>query len=374
MSNIGTMAVNFIAKTFGFDRNVDKSRQKYNRFTKDVRSSKADFKAMDGAVGKLGVSLSGLLAAGSAAQMFRLFDGTMQQADALGKAAQMLDVSVSALDRYHFAASRAGITTSEVDNALRKMEKRLGEARYGTGRLYSFFQKMGVSLERFLKMKPERAFEQFGYMLNRIRDPMEKVAAAATIFGDQAGPKMIRFFENGNLGQASRDLERLGGALTEEDARNAAKYVDTMGDLTRQLTRLKHSAAALAGPEVTGAIAQLVEGIGIARDAMGQGTSKKAGGFHWTDLIGMRWMSIGKLRQYQTSMLEAASNRDAPTPLNARQAAAQQGPGGYHLERWLMLQHETQRAMLAEQRKLTRDLPTQLHNLPTFELHTTQLD
>ena len=121
------------------------------------------------------------------------------------------------------------------------MEQRLGEAKLGVGEAKAFFEKMNIDLAKFIDMNPAAAFEALGKQLSAIGDNPTRVAAFGKIFGEEGGAAMIRFFKDGNVSKSAKDLEKLGGAITDEDAANAAKFVDSIGDLSRSVESLKRN-------------------------------------------------------------------------------------------------------------------------------------
>lgn len=267
MANIATMSVNLVAKTIGFEKGMDKAKKRVRGFRRDIKASKTDLGNFGAALDGVGLGLgrfTGPTAIGAAVAGAGLFaDRTLKSVDALGKQAQSLQISVSALDTFRFAGGRAGVSAEKVDQAIRTMTQRIGEAKIGVGEALPFFDKLGIDLSRFNELDVAKQFEMIGKSLQGITDNNEKLAAFGKIFGEEAGSQMMRFFANGNFDQAAKDLERLGGALTEEDAKRAAKYADAVGDLAKAASKLGQEAAVSAAPALTGIAGQISEGLGL---------------------------------------------------------------------------------------------------------------
>ena len=267
MANIAEMAVNILAKTRQFDKPLENSRKKFGKWRKGVKDSKKELTGLNAIAAKVGPAITGLVTTASLHQLGQFVIQQQEAIDVLGKQSQSLDISVNLLDRYTFAAGRAGIEQSKVNAAFRTMQQRLGEAKLGTGEAKAFFEKLNIDLARFIELKPAAAFEALGKQLSGIGDNPTRVAAFGKIFGEEGGAAMIRFFKDGNLGQATKDLEKLGGAITEQDAANAAKFVDSIGDLNRSVEALKRNLTSGSIGGFTRIIGQLAAGAGIVSNA-----------------------------------------------------------------------------------------------------------
>lgn len=267
MANIATMAVNLVAKTLGFEKGMDRAKKKVKRFRHDIKKSKTDLGNFGAALDGVGIGIgrfTGPTAIGAAAAGAAMFtDRTLKSVDALGKQAQSLQISVSALDTFRFAGGRAGVSAEKVDQAIRTMTQRIGEAKIGVGEALPFFNKLGIDLSRFNELSVAKQFEMIGKSLGGITDNNEKLAAFGKIFGEEAGSQMMRFFADGNFEKAAKDLKQLGGAITDEDAKRAARYADAMGDLTKSLGKLGQESSLAVAPELSKLAKQLSEGVGV---------------------------------------------------------------------------------------------------------------
>jgi len=301
MANIASMAVNVLAKMRGFDQPIKKSRKEFGKFRGDLKKSKSGFSSLKSSVDSLGVSFNGLLAGGTVAGIAGLLNTTLNSVDALGKQSISLGVNISALDKYNFAAQRAGISQTRVADAIGSMNQKLGEAKAGMGRARRFFEKINIDLTQFDKLNSAQQFERLGGALNAITDQNSKVAAFGKIFGEGAGRDMVRFFASGNLAQAASDLEKVGGALTPADAKVAAAYADAVGDLSRSFSRVRQDASLLAAPQMTASLGLIAESLAIAR-----GEKKKASAMTTGEIART---SIGKLFRSPTAHIAELTSR-----------------------------------------------------------------
>lgn len=370
MATIAEMAVNLVAKTNKFDAPVDKSRKTYKRLTKDLDKSESTFRKLATSVDGLGISLTGLVSTAAIAGAYQMVSATMEQVDALGKQAFTLGLSTSALDKYNFAAKRAGVEQTKVNDAIRTMAVRLGEAQTNAGTADAL-RSLGLNLDTLFKLKPGDQFRTIGEGLSHLTNQNAKLFAFSKVFGEEAGPAMMRMFAGGNVATAARDLKHLGGALTEEDAQTAAKFADAAGDLSVAMERLKISLAGVAGNEMVKSLTATAKLIGaIAKHPALKGVLKQLGSVSPAGLYERYKFVTGTVRAAnQANQMNAANLSPLLTgSINRRQAerlGQQINPRTFQTQR----QIEMHTRRMAEHMRRMAD--NQARPSPT---HTTKLE
>lgn len=359
MSVIGTLAANILAKTSKFDKPVDASRRKYNKFRKDLKDSTKDFGLIGQSLGSLGINLRGFITGFTALAAARSIHRTINEVDALGKQAHSLGLTVDALDKYQFAAGRAGISVEKVGDAIKMMNKNIGDAKAGLGRARRFFElkELNVDLKTFFGLKPTEQFEKLLGTISRIEDLNLRLAASSKIFGEGAAAELLRLIEGGNLRQATADLQRLGGAITEKEWSNAAKYVDAVGDLTRSMRKLGVEIGNIVAPVLTPFFTQLAEGIAILRGSIPERNAPDSARDFSTGRIIANPLAV--LRDMQDAFRQHGLDQPAPEPLNTRQRMRREmAPPMYE---------ERQNEMLRIQRAMLRKVQPQITLMPSVD-------
>lgn len=217
---------------------VSRMQNKVGKFT---RSMERGFRSLDNVVGRVSSGLisgaksaavaGGVLIAGVGVALDRVAD----HADALAKRSRRLDFPIEQMQEWQFVAEQSGFTVTEYDKAVEGMAKRLGEARIGTGSLYTILKKGNKPLLRQLQGTKDvsQAMEILIEAMQKSKDPMERAALANAAFGRQ-GLKMANIAELGaDKIAALRKEQRENGVITREQAEAAEAYNDAISSLKR---------------------------------------------------------------------------------------------------------------------------------------------
>ncbi len=204
----------------------DKTARAFRSVQKSAKRTGADLAAMSRKMA--GVALVG---AAAAAGLFLLTKRAIENADAIGKTADAIGISVEALQDYRHAAELSGIETAKFDNSLIQFSKRVGEASAGTGSLIEFLNKYDKSL-----IPAITSTNNAGEALDAVFDIMadmtsqtDKAAFAAAAFG-RSGVVMTNMLRDGKVGlkEMREEAHRLGLVLDEETVRGAEAANDEL--------------------------------------------------------------------------------------------------------------------------------------------------
>lgn len=195
------------------------------------------FQRLRSSVGRLGGQLrrfgiAGVVGLTAAAEAARRFVGV---GDSIAKTADAIGISTDALQELTFAGDRQGTSSDLMARGLQDFSKRLGEAKSGTGALFTLLKKSNPELLRQL-VRSESLEESFGLYADAVaetEDATVRAALANAAFG-RAGKTLVNTLRIGKDGvealrQEARDL---GFVLDEETARRAEIAQDRITDLT----------------------------------------------------------------------------------------------------------------------------------------------
>ncbi len=199
-------------------------------FAQGLRQAKGlakNFRAgLTSVLGKLGIGI-GLGAFVSA------FQSLLDKADSLQTTADRLKTSTDFFQRWVNGAASAGVATETSEAALKTYTKTLGDARRGNKEAARNFESLGVAIDNSLS--PEELINPIADALASIRDPAERAAAAARLFGDE-GADMLAALKDGAAG-----FERLRasahGIISQED-------LDHLNDTAKLWKQIKQDASA----------------------------------------------------------------------------------------------------------------------------------
>ena len=146
---------------------------------------------------------------------------SLDVADAIGKTADSIGVSVDFLQRYQFVAQQAGLSTEEFNKSMQVFTKMTGEAALGTGEAKMALESLGVSLRNSDgKMKTtEQLFLDFFKATDKVAEANKKAAYFADVFG-RAGVKNTVMAIQGTAAMENM-AEAATGIFSEESIRNA---------------------------------------------------------------------------------------------------------------------------------------------------------
>lgn len=241
MAFIGSLITTVKANTSQFRKGLKKAAAATKKLRKQLKGmaiSGAKFAVAIGAVAVAGLVLYTLKA-------FKAIDATKKLSDEIGIATQDLVA-------YQLAAGLSGTTTEVLNKALQRMARTVGEARAGISTGTKALEDFGIQVEELDKMTSAEIFEEFSQRIANIKDPMERAAKAALIFG-RAGQKLLNFLALGKVGLAEvkAEAEALGLAFNAVDARKVELANDAILKMQTVATGLGNELAISVAPFIT---------------------------------------------------------------------------------------------------------------------------
>lgn len=171
------------------------------------------------------------VAAGGIAVLTDAIKTGLEYASSLGEQATALGVTTTALQEYRFAATQAGLSQEEMDQALGQLTRRTGEAATGVGQAADAYARLGVSFrdaEGNVRATGD-LLPDIAEGLQRIESPAERAAILVDLFG-RAGQKMGTLLGSGAAGvnNLRNAAHQLGIVLSEEQIARADETADKL--------------------------------------------------------------------------------------------------------------------------------------------------
>jgi hypothetical protein len=190
---------------------------------------------------------------------------TIELGDALTDASARLGVGVSALQEWHFIAERSGISAEQMDGAIGRLNRTVGQAVRGGGSAAQQFRRLGVSL-RDANGNVRATDAVFGDAITAmagLESQQERAAVAQQLFG-RTGQQLLPIISEGAEGVAAlrERFHELGGGLADEVVANAAEADDAMVDFRLALQSLKGVLVANLLPAVTRIVTAVADVVG----------------------------------------------------------------------------------------------------------------
>ncbi|UWR40246.1 phage tail tape measure protein [Phaeobacter inhibens] len=214
-------------------------------FDKGLKSSESRVKRFGKAISKIGVGLS-VVSAGVLAAV----RNQLNAADELSKSAQRLGVPIEELSALRHAADMSAVSSSDLDNGLRRLSRNMQDASTGGKKTSALFRELGISVsDANGKLRPtSEVMADAAERLGAMPDGAKKTALAFELFG-RAGTNLIPMLNGGREGLQGmlKEARELGLVVDQKTGKSAENFNDNLSRLSKTLRGvLLQSMAALA--------------------------------------------------------------------------------------------------------------------------------
>jgi len=228
-----------------------RAQERWNRAAAASRRVGSTFSNMASGIGRNArqIAIGATLAGGA---IFGLANSTADLGDNVAKTADKLGIGLGALQELRYAAERSGVATGTFDGALEKMTKNIGLALEGTGAQKDALDALGLSAGQLANQLPEEALASIADKLQGVETQAEKAALANDLFG-RSGIGLLNMLKDGSKGltQLREDARRTGYVLSDQAARDAEVFKDTLLDTQLVMAGLKNTVGSALMPVVT---------------------------------------------------------------------------------------------------------------------------
>ncbi|MCK5405008.1 MAG: hypothetical protein KAI75_07240, partial [Desulfobulbaceae bacterium] len=194
-----------------------------------------------------------------------LIQNSLKSADAIGKTADKLGLTTSALQEYRFAASQASIEQATLDMALQRFTRRVAEAQRGTGELLPTLKQYNIALKDTTgrNRDAESILGDLADTISSVESEQEKLRISFKAF-DSEGAALVNVLRDGSQGlnkmrQEARDL---GIVLDESMIRNAEKAGSKLDVLQKIVGTNLTSAVIALSPHIVN-LAEDIESLAL---------------------------------------------------------------------------------------------------------------
>ena len=212
------------------DRTVDTSAQQI-----DKRLGRID-KAFVAVGKKAKLALTGIVVpAAVVGGLTILAKNAISAADNLAKTADRLGVTTDELQKFRFAANRAGVSIATADMGLQRLIRRAGDAARGIGEAEKTFEELGVSvrdLDGNLRSN-EDIIDDVSDAIAGLSSEQERLSATVKLVDSEAAG-LVNVFRQGSeeLNRTREAAQRLGVVLDADLIRKGEAAQNAMEDLS----------------------------------------------------------------------------------------------------------------------------------------------
>lgn len=191
--------------------------------------------------GGLGIGLATL----SMAQLARTIGDVVQEADGIGKAADRIGLTTTALQELRYAGELAGVSSNALEMSMQRFSRRIGEAANGTGQLKDVLEANGIAIrDTEGNIRPLMdLLDDYAGLIQNAESEQEQLTLAVKAF-DSEGAVMVNMLRDGSraLRETRQEANDLGGVLEEDLVRSAEEVNDRFSRLATTIgTTLKRS-------------------------------------------------------------------------------------------------------------------------------------
>jgi hypothetical protein len=270
---VRSLWVSLKARTVAFESGMKRARKELSGFVNSIPGANL-------LLSKFGAALSIAGAAGFLAWVRH----SGEALDATGKFAASLGIAVEKFQALAYAGDLAGVSTEQLQVALRTMTRGVDDAARGTGSAVEAFRRLGISAQSLKRLSPDEQVKAIADALAKVPDAADKAAIAMDVFGSR-NSSIVNLLGSGReqIQLAEKDLTALGLTMSELDVRKVEAANDAwtrFGALVRGLGQrfavelspfIKAAAdAAVDWVQRMGGVGNIVaEGIGRAVEGVG---------------------------------------------------------------------------------------------------------
>ena len=186
-------------------------------FNRGLQSAKVQAKALNSALGGVGMAVS---AAGLAAMAAK----AVEFGSTISDLSTRLGISTDALQEFEFAAKMSGSTLDEFVGGLQKLAKAQADALGGNEETINSFAALGVSVEDLKTKRIEDIFKQIGRSVRDASDVQLVMADAMKVLGKASGPILAAM--RNDLEASAEEARRLGLIIGGD----VIEKLDALGD------------------------------------------------------------------------------------------------------------------------------------------------
>lgn len=252
---IGQLLIGMAADVARLQSDMTRATRVVDKAGADIRRT-ANLAA--GALGAIGVALSGQALLGFAREALNV-------ADNVTKMAQKVGIATKDLSGLGFAFSQGGVDMEKLQTTLGILSVNLSDFQKGTGEAKDAFVALGFSAKDFNGLPTGQVLLKLADSFAELEGGLGKATLAKKILG-KAGLDLIPVFEQGSAGilELKRRADELGISFGQNAANAAEAFNDKLDELKQQLQGLAITALPPALKKFSDFIEQLREGTRIA--------------------------------------------------------------------------------------------------------------
>ena len=259
MATIANLAVSVTARIGSFEKGLNKAIKMTKRFSRDLIHHISTITKYAAAIVSAGIVIGSYLVK----QQFEAIDKT-------GKLADLLGLTTEQLTGYQHAADLSGVSQEQLNKALTKFEKNIGDAENKTKASVDAFAKLGLTWQQLKALNTDQQIKLVADRYQGLNNTVDNTNVLLALFG-RSGMMMGKVLEAGSKGlaEAQAEAKRLGLSFSELDFRKVEMANDAITRLKAILTGAARVIAVNLAPFILAAAERLQE-MSLQGGSMGE--------------------------------------------------------------------------------------------------------
>lgn len=253
------------ADTTGFVSGVARAENAMRGLGRNIQSATAP-SMFGGLAGGFQTLLGGVGIMATLTAATRGFYSAMEAGGALVDLSGQTGVAVDKLMVLQTAFDQAGMSASDVQPVIAKLQKSITEAATGNDEATAKFQALGVSIKDIQGLSADEQLTAVGEAISKIENPAQRAAMSMEIFG-KSGAKLLSVFSAGGLEDVQENIGNQA-QLMLENAGLFDRATDVLGTAGSKMQGLFVGMAAEVVPQIIEVVDSLnsidLSGIGQA--------------------------------------------------------------------------------------------------------------
>lgn len=226
---LGTLTIDFIAKTGGFEQGLDQAGRRMKSFGRGIET---EAQRIDKSIRNVTLAV-GAMASAVVVGARSIYTSTASSIDSLNNMAQQIGTTTETLSAMRYAAQQTiDITDGNFDLAMRRMVRRLTEvANTGGGPAAKSLQILGLEAAELAKMPLDQKLLTISDAMSKVGTQGDKLLASFGLF-DTQGVALTAVLDQGSAAfeEAMQKAERYGAVISSIDAQAVADAQSALAD------------------------------------------------------------------------------------------------------------------------------------------------
>ena len=192
-----------------------------------------------------GIAIAGGAVVGLGVSLYALTNKVTENADAVAKGAARMGVSTDFYQEMDYWASQNGISHQSMENALQRLNQRMGLAAEGNKKYSAGLERLGIEMSAVEDgtLSTEDAFAQSIQSLSEMTNESEQAALAGELFGNKLGQELLPALRESALSidDAKKMAEELGIVMSEDQLKAAEEFQDAQDSIKRAMGGIVNS-------------------------------------------------------------------------------------------------------------------------------------